>query len=90
MYNQSKKKRNILNFSNTNYHKEIKLIPINVDYCLLQFDAVKFFLGVLYVCVCGGGFLLETYFSIAEQYILFSLYLVKCKCVKTRFKDFPL
>ena len=30
--------------SNTKYHRGMKLIPINMDYCLLQFDAVKFFL----------------------------------------------
>ena len=41
-----KKKQNIpINF-NTNYRKEIKVIPINMDYCLLQFDTLKFFLGV--------------------------------------------
>ena len=33
--------------SNTNYHREMKHGPINMDYCLLQFDALKFFLGVL-------------------------------------------
>ena len=42
----AKKKRKTPINSNTNYRREIKLIPINMDYCLLQFDAVKFFLGV--------------------------------------------
>ena len=32
--------------SNTKYHRGMKLIPINMDYCLLQFDAVQLFLGV--------------------------------------------
>ena len=31
--------------SNTNYCIEMKLIPINMDYCLLQIDALKVFLG---------------------------------------------
>ena len=30
---------------NTNYHKEVKCIPIGMDYWLLQFEALKFFLG---------------------------------------------
>ena len=33
-------------FFNTNYHEEMKLVLIIVDYGLLQFDALKFFLGV--------------------------------------------
>ena len=28
--------------SNTNYRREMKLLPINMDYCLLQFGAIKF------------------------------------------------
>ena len=43
MYSQSvkkeKKKRNIPNNSNTNYRREMELVPINMDYYLLQFDA---------------------------------------------------
>ena len=39
--------------SNTNYGREMKHVPINMDYCLLQFGALKFFLKVpLHV---GGG-----------------------------------
>ena len=30
-----------------NYRREMKLIPINMDNCLLQFHALKIFLGVL-------------------------------------------
>ena len=33
-------------YFNTSYRTEIKLVPIIMDYCQLQFDAVKFFLGV--------------------------------------------
>ena len=31
-------------YFNTNYCTEMKLVPINMDYCLLQFDALKIFL----------------------------------------------
>ena len=41
-----KKKRNTLINSNTNYRREMKPIPVNVDYCLLQSDALNFFLEV--------------------------------------------
>ena len=44
MYSRSKKKQNTPTNSNTNYRREMKLIPINMDYCLLQFDPLKFFL----------------------------------------------
>ena len=27
--------------SNTNYFRKMKLVPINVDYCVLQFDVLK-------------------------------------------------
>ena len=29
-------------YFNTNYRTERKLVPIIMDYCLLQFDALKF------------------------------------------------
>ena len=44
--NRKKKKRNNSINSVRNYRREMKLIPIDVDYCLLQFDALKIFLGV--------------------------------------------
>ena len=44
MYVHSAKKKISIN-SNTNYRGEMKLILINVDYCLLLFDASNFFLG---------------------------------------------
>ena len=50
---KKKKKRNTPVYVNTNYRTEIKLVPIIMDYCLLQFDALKFFLGVR----LHGGFL---------------------------------
>ena len=45
MYSRAKKKNTPIYF-NTNYHTEMKLVPIMVDYCLLQFHAFKFLLGV--------------------------------------------
>ena len=41
-----KKTRNTPIYFNTNHRTEMKLIPIIMDYCLLQFDALKFFLRV--------------------------------------------
>ena len=40
---QSVKKNPI--YFNTNYCTEMKLVPFIMDYYLLQFDALKFFLG---------------------------------------------
>ena len=48
---KKKKTEQPINF-NTNYRGEMKLIPINMDYCLLQFDALKFF---LWVCLQRGS-----------------------------------
>ena len=44
-YSWSKKKKIPISF-NMNYRREVKLVPIIIDYCLLQFDALKFFLRV--------------------------------------------
>ena len=52
------KKKNPTYF-NTNYSTEIKLVPIIMDYCLFQFDALKFFFGVR----LHGGSLLTLNFS---------------------------
>ena len=38
-------KKNTIN-SNTSCHREIKFVTINTDYYLLQFHALKLFLGV--------------------------------------------
>ena len=48
MYNSSKKKkkRNTPIYFNANYRTEMKLVPIIMDYCLLPFDALKFFFCV--------------------------------------------
>ena len=41
-----KKIKNTFIYFNTNYHTEMKLVPIIMDYCLLKFDALKFFFGM--------------------------------------------
>ena len=46
MYNWSKRKQNTPIYFNANYRREMKLVSIIMDYCLLQFDALKFFLEV--------------------------------------------
>ena len=46
MYSRSKKKTNHPYFFNINYRTEMKLVPIIMDYCLLEFDVLNFFLGV--------------------------------------------
>ena len=53
MYSRSKKQKQKPSvYFNINYRTEVKLVPIIMDYCLLQFDALKFFLGVR---LHGGG-----------------------------------
>ena len=47
-------------YFNTNYRTEMKLVPIIMDYYLLQFDALKFFLEVR---LMGGGLYLALIFS---------------------------
>ena len=46
------KKRNTPIYFNTNYRTEMKLLPVIKDYCLLQFETLKFF---LLVSLHGGG-----------------------------------
>ena len=60
MYRQSKKKKKNLIYFNTNYRTEMKLVPVIMDYYLLQFDVLNFFLGV---CLHGGGDSLSLIFS---------------------------
>ena len=47
MYDRSiKKERNTPIHFNTNYPTEMNFVAIIMDYCLLQFNALTFFLGV--------------------------------------------
>ena len=45
MYVQQVKKKNTHIYFNANYPREMKLVPIIMDYFLLQYDALKFFVG---------------------------------------------
>ena len=38
------KERNTFTYLNTKCRAEMKQVPVIMDYCLLQFDALKFFL----------------------------------------------
>ena len=58
---KNKKKKNIPINYNTNYRRQMKLVPISMDYRLLQFDALKFFLRVR--LHGGGGLYLTLTFS---------------------------
>ena len=49
MYSKSNKKRNTPIYFNINYRSEMKLLPIEEDYCLLSFDALIFFLAIFFV-----------------------------------------
>ena len=60
MYSKSKKKRNPPIYFNTNYRTEMKLVPIIMDYCLLHFYALKFFLRV---CLHGRSLLNLNFFK---------------------------
>ena len=56
-----KTKRNTpINF-NANYHREIKLVRINIDCYLVQFEALKF---VLEVRLHGGSVLNFNFFNV--------------------------
>ena len=54
-----KKKQNTPIYFKIIYRTEMKLVPIIMDYCLLQFDALKFLLGVRLL----GGLYLALIFS---------------------------
>ena len=38
--------KNIYIYFNANYRTEMKLVPVIMDYCLLRFEAFKFFVGL--------------------------------------------
>ena len=68
IYNQSKKakkkKRNTPTNFSTNYRREMKLVPINMNDCLLQFDALKFVLGFRLLAVSVPNF---NFFNVKPQ-----------------------
>ena len=44
--NVLRKKLNAPIYFNTNYRTEMKLVPIIMDYCVLQLDALEFVFGL--------------------------------------------
>ena len=44
--NNNNNKKHTLIYFNTNYCRKMKLVPIIIDYYLLKFNALKFFLEV--------------------------------------------
>ena len=81
MYRWLKKKRNNIYFT-TNYRTEMKLVPIIMDYCLLQFDALKFFIGLH----LHGGSLSNFDFFIVNPHIFQRIRKVQLtNCLETEF-----
>ena len=79
-----KKKRNIPIYFYTNYRAEKKLVPIIMDYCLLQFDALKFFLGVRLL----GGFLSNfNFFNVNTQIFQRNRKVRLTNCLETNFHN---
>ena len=79
-----KKKRNIPIYFNKNYRTEMKLVPLIMDYCQVQFDALKFFLGVrLY----GGSLLNSNFFNINPQISQRNRKVHLTNCLKTNFHN---
>ena len=61
---EKKIKRNTPSHFNTNYRREMKLITINKDYCLLQFVALNVF---LWIRLHGGSLPNFKFFDINPQ-----------------------
>ena len=82
-YNRSKK-RNTPIYFNTNNGTEMKLVPIIMDYCVLQFDALKFFLGVR----LHGGFQPNfNFFNVNRQIFQRNRKVHLTNCLETNFHN---
>ena len=57
-------KKNTPIYFNTNYHREIKVVPIIMD-CLFQFEALKFFFGLR---LLGGSLPNFNFFNVNPQF----------------------
>ena len=86
MYSSSKKKRNTSIYFNKNYRTEIKLVPIITDYCLFQFDALKFFLGARLHRGSQPNFNL---FNVNPQIFQRNRQVHLSNCLETNFHDIP-
>ena len=82
MYSQSKKKRTPPINSNTNYCREMKLVLINMDCCILQFVALKIVLGV---CLHGGSQPNFNFFNVNPQIFQRNGKFYLSNCLETNF-----
>ena len=65
----------------------MKLVPIIMDYCLLQFDALKFLFGVR---PHGGGSLPNfNFFNVNPLFFQRNLKVHLSNCLETNFRDIP-
>ena len=72
-------------YFNTMYRTEMKLVPIIMDYCL-QFDALKFFLGVR---LHGGSQPNSNFFNVNPQIFQRNRQVHLSNCLETNFHDIP-
>ena len=63
-YSSSNKKPNTPIYFSTNYLTDMKLVPIIMEYCLLHFNDLKFFLGIL---LDGGSLPNFNFFNVNTQ-----------------------
>ena len=80
------KKGNTPIYFNTNYLTEMKLVPIVMGYCLLQFNALKFFLGVL---LHGESLPNFNFFNVNSQIFQRNRKVHLSNCLETNFHDIP-
>ena len=64
----------------------MKLLPIIIDYCLLQFDALKFFFGLR---LHGGSLPNLNFFNVNPQIFQRNRKVHLSKCLETNFHDIP-
>ena len=81
---KKEKKNNTSIYFTTNYRREMKLVSIIMDYCLLQFDALKFFLGVY---LHGGSQLNFNFFNVNPQIFQRNRKAHLTNCLETSFHD---
>ena len=83
-YVQQVKKKNTPIYFNTNYRMEMKLVPIIMDYCLLQFDALIFFFGVR---LHGGSLPNFNFFNVNPQFFQLNRKVHLSNCLETNFHN---
>ena len=71
---------------NINYRTEMKMVPIIMDYCLLQFDALKFFLGMR---LHGDSLSNFNFFKVKPQIFQRNRKVHLSNSLETNFHDIP-